>query len=412
MVAWGRVRAMWQPPALELQLGTFEVGVPETHSRRELSFLVSNTVPDCPSSSITLRWEVAENTRAPTLTAKGFRWTGAGAVVSFSVNTPCTKLVQLNVHRSPSIQSELPWGSAQSDTQDTITQRSEHVIPLEAGQHTFVTWYLGSDTPEFLLQLTPLQSSENSIPDTPLPLLGTWWQVSSSVTSECHTAASLWWALEKKRCTFPLRSGYSELKNKLDSLTPPLAQTPEPGQVLITEVNWAGSFASVENLANDEWIEIMNLTPEALNLSGLLLDKATSGGGTLQFPSTLILPPYGLIVISRLAESSSRLLAQADWVTPSLSISNSEASLVLRKADGTVLDRTPTGVWKKGTNILSPPQRASIQRRLISPWPGDSWLSWKTCPADDISGLCSQLSLQNLKPDSHLFASPWQAPPW
>lgn len=416
LMLWGRVRAAWRPPALELEFAEFLVGevgeTEEDEQSQNMQLSLSSPLPECETVEVTFSWGNAATLH---IHQSEIGWESPSLDVEFALTTNCSVPLELVVQRQTPVVAELPWGASANTHAQSVALAATHRISLLPDTPTSVVWFLGANPTSFALSLAS-PGHFTSVPDaTPQPLISTWWttpQLSLSGATSCHTLANLFWPNHSEPCTFVGESGFSELSSYTENIDADDFSLPKPQEVLISEVNWAGSFAGSENLANDEWIELMNLTPEPLRLSGTIITNAVSGGGNLVLPENLVLSPYGWVVIARLGPEVSRLTRSADWVAPQLSLSNSEASHIWKLPDGSVLDQTPTGSWKKGLNTLSPPQRASAQRRLIGPYPGDSWLSWKTCPTDDATFWCRELSTQNLLPDSHLFASPWQASPW
>ncbi len=170
-----------------------------------------------------------------------------------------------------------------------------------------------------------------------------------------------------------------------DTLTPlslpPAVKPTQAGEVVISEVMWAGSFNGEQSVSNDEWLELANPTNQRFNLRGAKIEHAVMGGNTLLINVELVIEPYGYVVIGRLAGNKTQLARDADWVTSSLSLNNDQAELVLRAQNGVELDHTPAGSWQAGRNDAVLQKRAAAQRLHLN-LPGDDWSNWSTCAID------------------------------
>ena len=130
----------------------------------------------------------------------------------------------------------------------------------------------------------------------------------------------------------------------IGSLLPRLdARSAEPDRVVINELMWMGSSAS----ALDEWIELSNLTDQAVDLSNWLLTKKTSGNETpmLVMPTGASIPAHGFYLIANYGadSASSRLGVQADLVDSDVSLVNSALQIKLYDADSVLIDITDDG---------------------------------------------------------------------
>lgn len=141
-------------------------------------------------------------------------------------------------------------------------------------------------------------------------------------------------------------------------------------QVIISEVNWAGSKTSDA----DEWLELQNLEEEAIDLSGWSIDGAGSKGGPLALPSGATIPAHGIYLISNYDAAHSTLNVAPDFVTTAVSLPNSSLSLVLRDGSGAEIDRAGDGgsppAGLSGSGGLGGP--ASMIRS------GDGWITATT----------------------------------
>ncbi|HID11085.1 MAG TPA: lamin tail domain-containing protein [Candidatus Latescibacteria bacterium] len=116
----------------------------------------------------------------------------------------------------------------------------------------------------------------------------------------------------------------------------------EPGDVVISEIMWMGSTASIA----DEWIELYNTTSTEIDLSGWQLEGAAPKGGTLVIPDGKGIPARGYFLIANYPPSSPKtmLAVEADWVTTQISLPNEKLRLVLKDSEGNVVDVADDGV--------------------------------------------------------------------
>jgi len=122
------------------------------------------------------------------------------------------------------------------------------------------------------------------------------------------------------------------------------------GDVVINEVAWAGS---IDN-SNDEWIELYNATSQAIDLSGWYVEDDYS----LQYViKSGVVSPHGYFLIEDVEESVSNVSSDA---LIGLSLANSGDTLILKNADGVVIDSVNSGggAWYAGNNT----SKASMER--------------------------------------------------
>lgn len=151
--------------------------------------------------------------------------------------------------------------------------------------------------------------------------------------------------------------------------TPTPSDTPAPPSpvppltVLINEVAWAGTHAS----ANDEWIELHNLTPEEIDLTGWVL----SDGGDVNIALSGTLGPHGYYLLERTDDTTVSDLTADRIYTGSLR--NSGERLELRGPAGELVDSANAdgGGWPAGVADM----RYSMERRGGSDLPGN-WASF------------------------------------
>lgn len=97
------------------------------------------------------------------------------------------------------------------------------------------------------------------------------------------------------------------------------------GAVVINEINWAGSYAnSTTSDSNDEFLELLNTTASAINISGWKFACTTDGGTTVssffQMPSGAVIPANGFFTV---AAKSTGAFPNASYYTSQLGITNS-----------------------------------------------------------------------------------------
>jgi hypothetical protein len=134
--------------------------------------------------------------------------------------------------------------------------------------------------------------------------------------------------------------------------SPTLAPTAaEPLAVLINEVAWAGTQAD----ASDEWIELFNPGPSAIDLRGWRLTDE----GDLQVALSGVLPPFGFLLLERTSDGTIADLP-ADLIYTG-GLNNAGESLWLLDASGSVIDSANAdgGGWPGGSATNS----ASMERR-------------------------------------------------
>ncbi|MFY9484857.1 MAG: lamin tail domain-containing protein [Patescibacteria group bacterium] len=119
------------------------------------------------------------------------------------------------------------------------------------------------------------------------------------------------------------------------------AAAAEYRDVLLNELNWAGSSASTA----DEWIELKNQTDAPIDISLWQIEGAATSGGTLTIPAGSIIGPQSFFLIANFAATSaqSTLNITPDWVTTSVSLRNSGAFYRLTDLVGKQIDEADDG---------------------------------------------------------------------
>ena len=134
--------------------------------------------------------------------------------------------------------------------------------------------------------------------------------------------------------------------------SPTLAPTAaEPLAVLINEVAWSGTHAD----ASDEWIELFNPGPSAIDLRGWQLTDE----GDVHVALSGVLPAYGFLLLERTSDDTIADLA-ADLIYTG-GLNNEGESLWLLDSSGTVIDSANAdgGAWPGGNGSV----HASMERR-------------------------------------------------
>jgi hypothetical protein len=153
-----------------------------------------------------------------------------------------------------------------------------------------------------------------------------------------------------------------------------LAETFSPPSVLFSEIAWSGSTRSDA----DEWIELVNLSDAAVDLTGWHIEGA-AGSAPLTIPSGAI-PPRGTFLIANYAEGNTKTLltTPVGYVTTSVSLPNSGLHLVLRDTSGAILDEVSGNAF--GTSGSA---RASMERTGIGT---DTWVTATTASGLVVTG--------------------------
>jgi DNA/RNA endonuclease YhcR with UshA esterase domain len=109
--------------------------------------------------------------------------------------------------------------------------------------------------------------------------------------------------------------------------------------VIFSEIAWAGS--SLSN--SDEWLELSNVSNEQVDISGWNLTGASKD--PLSIPNDTVLEPYSTYLISNYdkAHENTTLERPSNLSTPSLSLSNSKFSLVLKDNNDSQVDSAGNG---------------------------------------------------------------------
>jgi len=116
----------------------------------------------------------------------------------------------------------------------------------------------------------------------------------------------------------------------------------DTGDVVINEINWAGSFDS----SNDEWIELYNRTDREIDLEGWIL-KAEDGSPEITLKGKI--SGYGFYLLER-TDDNSAAQAKADQIYKG-ALENSGEDMVLYNNSLKEIDRVESGQgWFAGDN--------------------------------------------------------------
>ncbi|HCK67630.1 MAG TPA: hypothetical protein DHW49_15320 [Anaerolineae bacterium] len=137
------------------------------------------------------------------------------------------------------------------------------------------------------------------------------------------------------------------------SLTPSL--TPAPGQIIISEVAWAGTRASPD----DEWIELYNTRPFPIDLTGWRL---VNSSGSVDILLSSIIPANGFLLFERGSNNTVFNIPVPSNQIYTGALADTNDFLRLRKPDGTIIDtaNANSGSWPAGGGSNS----ASMERYL------------------------------------------------
>lgn len=150
-------------------------------------------------------------------------------------------------------------------------------------------------------------------------------------------------------------------------------------RAVISEVMWMGSDLSTA----DEWLEIANVQDGsgATDLSGYSLTSMGGSGSEsmiIRFASGTLLPVGAFAVIGNYSADHSRLLAEPQFVTSSMSLPNTKLLLRLRDASGRIVDEVDDGVGAPfaGDNRTGFPKASMERIDLLKS--GTDPLNWMT----------------------------------
>ncbi len=165
--------------------------------------------------------------------------------------------------------------------------------------------------------------------------------------------------------------------------TPTPSPSPSPSpvvqvrSVVINEIMWAGSQGN----SADEWIELRNMTGNAIDLSSWVVENLGEGSGPariITIPLGHIISANGLFLISNDIESTSIISVTPDFQTSGVSLQNNGEQLTLKNNLGNTIDiANINGAWFFGDDPPGQTPKKSMERNSV---PGDGTVStnWHT----------------------------------
>lgn len=174
--------------------------------------------------------------------------------------------------------------------------------------------------------------------------------------------------------TGPTVTGTPVSPSSTASVTPSHTPSIPPLAVVINEVAWSGTQAD----ANDEWIELLNNTSAAVDLTGWTLEAED---GTPRVTLNGTIGSNAFYLLERTADTTIQDIS-ADLIFAG-ALENSGESLILRDAAGSVIDSAngAGGDWAAGSTS----SRCSMERR--HPSSADDALNWVTNDGLHMNGL-------------------------
>lgn len=173
----------------------------------------------------------------------------------------------------------------------------------------------------------------------------------------------------------PNTSGLSNAPVSTTTLAGALAN---PGDVVINELMWMGSSSS----ANDEWIELRNMTSRTIDLSGMYLTRwnGTSDVTMLTIPAGKTILPNGYFLISNFAAAASQIkdTVAVDVVNTAVNLSNTALSINLYTPGAVLLDTAWNQTAPKEGVFNSVAGRYYSMERTSVPEDGSDPLTWYT----------------------------------
>jgi hypothetical protein len=162
---------------------------------------------------------------------------------------------------------------------------------------------------------------------------------------------------------------------------------PNPGDVVINEIMWAGSAGG----SGDEWIELRNMTSHDIDISNWRIDGAGAGNGShVEIPNDYSIKAHGyfLIMNNKWNDSAIKLDSDLDkdegmTNVSGMNLNNNGEQLTLKDKDRHTIDTA----WKDGSKWpagSSGSVKESMERN-DNPGNGVHDSSWHTCALDGMS---------------------------
>lgn len=164
------------------------------------------------------------------------------------------------------------------------------------------------------------------------------------------------------------------------SPTPTPTPTPTTAGVVINEIMWMGTTQSTA----DEWIELRNLTDQAVDVGQWEIENARHlGNNKISIPASQSIPANGYLLIANYPNNASNteLNVDVDVVSNITLLNSGNGNLILRDKDNNIVDTAlGSSSWPAGEN--GSPAKHSMERNDI-PGDGLNALNWHTC-VDDV----------------------------
>ncbi len=162
----------------------------------------------------------------------------------------------------------------------------------------------------------------------------------------------------------------------------------ELGDVVISEVNWFGSGSFLEEYfeVQDNWIEIRNVSGEALNLAQWTIQNAAPEGNDIAIDSGTVVPDGGYLLLAMLrgdATFPSSLAGVPNVQLQPVALPDEGVELILLDVEDTVIDRTPDpngDGWAAGNA-----EAMLSMERVEDPGDGSQADRWQTFNPSDTS---------------------------
>jgi len=160
-----------------------------------------------------------------------------------------------------------------------------------------------------------------------------------------------------------------------------------PGDVVINEVMWMGSFSS----SDDEWVELRNMTGGEIDLSGWQITKWVAGTHEelmLTIPNGKKIPAHGYFLISNFDKTTSKINVEPNLVDSSVVLVNSNLQIKLYdgvwNSGGTLIDTADDG---SGAPAAGDNGSKFAMERNDTPGDGTVATNWHTCLDSSSTGL-------------------------
>ncbi|MBI1888772.1 MAG: lamin tail domain-containing protein [Candidatus Spechtbacteria bacterium] len=154
------------------------------------------------------------------------------------------------------------------------------------------------------------------------------------------------------------------------------ARAANPGDILINEVAWMGSLPdageTVQQAANDEWLELYNPTQDTISLNGWILE-AKDAQPRIELKG--VLPAGAYFLLSRANEKVAGMTADIVYPYKNNALVNTGEDLRLLDAQGNIIDEAGAATfWFAGDNST----KQTMERKLESLGSGSNQANWAT----------------------------------